>query len=480
MILRGMPGTMTKQRALTLLMVGLPIVVALGLRLYDLAGESIWLDESVSIGQARDGFLEMIARTSNDNYPPLHNISLFLSMRVFGPTEFGARLPSVVFGTLTVAVVYLIGKALYGRDAGLASAWLVTFSVFQIHYSQEARMYAIFAFFAALSYFFFIRFLERPRSSAGWYYALSAALMLYCQYYAFFALLAQNLFFVVDLVLRKVDRGLRLRRWIVLQILVAVAFLPWLPSLYRQTMSVQEGFWIGPPTWGEVWDLFVTYASGSYAVWFSLALIAALAGLTFFGSRYRQPTGEGHDDNSLSPRGPLILLGLWLLVPIVVPALLSLVVEPFFLTRYTIGASVAWYLLVGAGIASIPPRRTWSVAALVCVAVALSGSELVTYYRVQEKQDWRTAAAILKAESRDTDLFLVGKPHYKGPLEYYFGPSDRITNVIGKAYLEAERVWILSPGPRPCPEQFQGGRRLQEAMQLPKLTICRYGGLMGG
>ena len=79
---------------------------------------------------------ELIDRTARDNYPPLHNIFLFAVTHTFGDSEFWLRLPSVVFGTLTIPAVYWVGCKLYSRRAGLFAAAILSLAAFHVDYSQ--------------------------------------------------------------------------------------------------------------------------------------------------------------------------------------------------------------------------------------------------------------------------------------------------------------------------------------------------------
>ena len=132
--------------------VGLVLVVLLaaGLRFHDLDRTSLWLDEAVSWQQASQPFLEMIAATARDNYPPLHNIILHVTIALFGDGETALRAPSALLGVANVYVLYLLGSALWDRTTGLIAALLLTVSGFHVWYSTEARMYALLAFTATL------------------------------------------------------------------------------------------------------------------------------------------------------------------------------------------------------------------------------------------------------------------------------------------------------------------------------------------
>jgi len=69
----------------------------------------------------------------------------------FGHSEFLLRFPSVIFGTLTVAVIYCTTRKVAGPLAALLAGLILTLSFHNIEYSQEARTYALLGFCLSLS-----------------------------------------------------------------------------------------------------------------------------------------------------------------------------------------------------------------------------------------------------------------------------------------------------------------------------------------
>ncbi len=84
-----------------------------------------------------------------------HTYLMAGSISLFGYNEFALRISSVLFGTALIPLAYLIVRQFMGRQAALMAALLVCFSSWQIEISRTARMYAPFAFFFALSIYFF-------------------------------------------------------------------------------------------------------------------------------------------------------------------------------------------------------------------------------------------------------------------------------------------------------------------------------------
>ncbi|MCL7413256.1 MAG: glycosyltransferase family 39 protein [ANME-2 cluster archaeon] len=88
----------------------------------------------------------------------LNTFLIAASFNLFGINEFAARLPSVLFGTLTIFLVYIMGLKWGNRRIAIIATVLVTFSVWEIAWSRQARMYQQLQFFYLLSLFTFYEF----------------------------------------------------------------------------------------------------------------------------------------------------------------------------------------------------------------------------------------------------------------------------------------------------------------------------------
>src|SRR5659263_91405 len=88
----------------------------------------------------------------------LNTFFMSLSFRIFDISEFSARFPSVIFGTLTIPLVYMIGAKLGNRKLALLAALFITFSVMEITWSRQARMYQQLQFFYLASIYLFYEF----------------------------------------------------------------------------------------------------------------------------------------------------------------------------------------------------------------------------------------------------------------------------------------------------------------------------------
>lgn len=90
----------------------------------------------------------------------LYTYLVAFSFKVLGVNEYAARIPSVIFGTLSIILVFFIGRRLFGTLVGIISAFLVAFVPLEIAWSRECRFYAMYQFFYLLGFYAFYNGLE--------------------------------------------------------------------------------------------------------------------------------------------------------------------------------------------------------------------------------------------------------------------------------------------------------------------------------
>ena len=101
----------------------------------------VWIDEALKGNLGLEA-----ARTGNYRifYPAIHGLEglwinlIGISERVFGANPFGLRFCSALAGTLTVIVIYLLGRELFSRGVGLFAAWFLATSFWHLNFSRIA------------------------------------------------------------------------------------------------------------------------------------------------------------------------------------------------------------------------------------------------------------------------------------------------------------------------------------------------------
>lgn len=157
----------------------------------------LWLDEAVSVSEARMPYGAMIHRlATTDVHPPLYFTILWATIRLIGDGDYAVRVPSILFGIVLIPLVYLLGKEAYDRRTGAVASVIVSVAPIVVWYSQEARMYMMLMVFGVVALWAQLRILRR----GGWYpwvvYTVASIAMVWTQYFGMWQLLLQQLVFV--------------------------------------------------------------------------------------------------------------------------------------------------------------------------------------------------------------------------------------------------------------------------------------------
>lgn len=217
------------------------VAVAVAVRVA--SGRGIWLDEATSIGQAQMPLGQMldVLRTT-DVHPPLHAVMLWCIARLSGTSELAMRAPSLLAGTALIPVLYLLGRELYDRRAGLLAAAMGTIAPFLVWYSQEARMYALFMLFASLAMYSQVALLRGGRRRHWALYGVSTAALLWTQYFGVLFVAVQQIGFLAAAYgMRRSGRSAWpfVRAWLGTLLLIALVVAPVLPFALDQFQANQ-------------------------------------------------------------------------------------------------------------------------------------------------------------------------------------------------------------------------------------------------
>jgi mannosyltransferase len=389
------------------------VAAALALRWFDLGGESLWLDEGVAVRLASLPVHQTVAATAAGLHPPLFFSLLHVVISLVGRSESAARALSALAGTLAVLLLGWIGMRLHGAFVGLGAASLLALSPLAIHYAQDATPYALYMGLALASYFYFLRWLERHRAVDGTGYVLATAALLYTHDTAWFVLAAQWTTFGLALVRAPAPRTRIALRWGLLQVAVLALYAPWVSILVQQMWAVKKDFWIQAPTLRTLGGTLLDYAGTPWML--AVLALGALAGLVLVKAR------DGEQPNAAAP--PVLILAPWLVVPVAGPFLASFVFAPIFITRVTLAALPALYLLAMRGVSALRGPG-WRAA---CTALLLVGTAqpLVSYYREPNKERWREAVSDLQTGAAPGDLVLVHAGYCKASVvDYYLRRRD--------------------------------------------------------
>ncbi|MFQ5610655.1 MAG: glycosyltransferase family 39 protein [Anaerolineae bacterium] len=419
--------SLQRPRLLLLLLIG----AGFALRLYNLGGQSLWYDETVSAFLARQPVLDLIAHTARDIHPPGYYLLLRGWVQLVGHTEFALAFFSLGWGVVLIALSYRLARLVLGPGVARWTAALVAISPYNIWYSQEVRMYTLGAALGVLAAYFLLRASTSAASAAPaarrrfWIgYALVAAAGLYALYYFAFLLIALNLFTGVYLLSQRASRR-DVLPWALAQFAVVVLYVPWLPTAWRQATNPPVPPWRSfiPPgrVLVESWTaLSLGESVQPGQVWPILLIFLTLFATGILATRRLR----------LAAANPGLRLPLWpLLVLYTFGSLLLIyglsVLTPLYHVRYVFTFSPAFYILVAAGL-------VWMLARARLVAVAFSLAILAgAIFSLRElhanpryaADDFRAAVQLIEGRWQPGDVILVNAGYAYTALDYYFnGP----------------------------------------------------------
>jgi 4-amino-4-deoxy-L-arabinose transferase-like glycosyltransferase len=446
----GEGGEAAGRRGIAMLL-ALITLLAAGLRVYDLGGEPLWSDETLTARVARLPVAQILGEAPTwEHNPPLYALVMHAWVGLGGDAPVPLRIPSVLFGIAVVLIVFLVGRRLGGARLGLVAAFLAAISPFLIQYAQEARAYSLLALLSVASYYFFIRLVLGGGGSAGVAigYGATTALLLYSHNHAIFVILAQA---GTAAILARQRRGIPVR-WLVALGAAVLAFAPWLPTLWMQSRIVAswKAWWLpapdprhlawlfyhfagflpeypmdpGKPGWFAASDLFWPFVVPLTLLTGGLAVVGCLRGHP--GEQTPPEIGEGVGSTAPASREVSILLGLWFLVPVLAPFLLSLFLTPIFFPRFLIAAVPPLALLTARGILALS-RRSIPIVLICLMFLALQAPGIARYYGLPMKEQWDGVTRLLEEEGRPDDLVVLASHFIAMPMEHHYrGSLDAI------------------------------------------------------
>ncbi|MDQ2976805.1 MAG: glycosyltransferase family 39 protein [Acidobacteriota bacterium] len=411
---RNLPQFLKSQNAAISMLL---ILTALAVRLTGLSLDSLWFDEVFSVRAAQLSLGQIVSLTIGDVHPPLYYLLLHFWIRFFGETETAVRMLSVCFSVLTVLVVYQLASKLFTRRTAFFAALFTAISPFQVFFAQETRMYSQLAFLSAASFYFLVLWLRDHTRASGVLYVISTTVLLYTHIYAVFVVMAQLLYLVSLFRLARDYFQTRLRRWLTGLSAIGLLFLPWAVVVVRQTAKANHGYWIQTPDWLAPLQTLIEYCG---SVWLALLLLPLFV-YGVWGS-CRAGNDDSNDDKTNSLPHPCALLLLWLILPIVAPFLLSKLLTPFYLAKYTIAASLPFYLFAAFGIAQIR-NVVWRAIIVIGICIG-AGLILRSDLASLKRERWRDAAYNVEQSAQPGDLVLFNSTGSYLSFEYYAKRMD--------------------------------------------------------
>jgi hypothetical protein len=410
----------TKGKEILLLMICL--LIGFALRFYSFDQKSLWMDEIYTVQDSRDDFsghLEFYKEKPTNMHPPLFYILTHL-FYPFNKAERDIRIFPLVFGTLSIPMIYLLSR-MFSSAIALPCAFALAFMTYHIALSQEGRSYTLIMFLGMGSLYFLLNFLRTSKKAFLILVAVLFAILFHTSYSSIpFIVFSQMLWFYEP---DGQEKKPHLSSFLFLISLVALLIAPWTIFI----LSHYKGQPLNVPWHTEDPGSFISITYGVLHDWvphWPLMVVSVLLIilLPIFGRNRRNALVLLA--NFLFPVG-----GLYLFCKI-------LSITHFVSSRYFINFLPLFLITLFLSFATIEARlhklrRVMRLRLLFLILFIASNLVILPLYYRSEKQDNRGLVNYLKVNLRDGDKIFIQESAFLPGLLHYFGlkPESRYYKV---------------------------------------------------
>ena len=288
------------------------LLIAVILRFWNYSEIPFTNDEFSALFRTHYGsFSELINKgVLIDGHPAGTQIFIYYWVKVFGYSEICVKFPFIIFGILSILVLYKIAKLWYNDTVALICASFLASLQYAVMYSQIARPYISGLFFTLLLVYFLTKIIlqkANKKYSNYIFFIISASL---CTYNHHFSLLFAVIIGISGLFLMKRNQ---LLPYLLSGILIFVLYIPHLPIFFYQLKVGGVEGWLGKPNN----DYLLVYLK--YIFQYSIYIYLLVFGLIIFGLIHLKK-----NTNSFNKKYFIISL-IWFLLPYLIG---------FFYSRY--------------------------------------------------------------------------------------------------------------------------------------------------
>lgn len=367
-------------------------------------------DEIFSASLASSNIADVLVRSLRDaTHPPLYNILLHVWLSLFGTSELSARALSVLFACGFLVFAYRLLRRYLEPWLALATLAVFALSPFFVYYGQQVRPYSLIGMLSAANLYLFFRVMDAP--DGRWpvrVWALSAVALVYSQYIGVLFVAGQIVYAIYCLragAVRIFKYGaaamLSVMPWLISAIL-------WSPA--ARTDPLHQISWMTPPTPKDLVWFYATLFGTRYPIrWLVLVL-----GLLAAAYAYRKVTARR------IPHEHVLILVMAVGLPLFVYALSVWGPKPVFVSRQLTGAALAFLMVVGVMLGSLP--RPYAAAAVLFLVGWCAASVPAALPR-NMNTPWRDTAEWI-ARNYGSRGVLVGDSTDQPHLRYYRKEGD--------------------------------------------------------
>jgi mannosyltransferase len=420
---------------------------------WNLGARSLWLDEAYTVEIAGGTWAHLWQRVTTKEPSMAFYYVLMHGWMALGRDEATLRTFSMLIAVAVIPLAYVVGARLVGAPAAAIGVLLLSLNPFFLRYAQEARAYSLVILLALAACVALLWAIERPTVSRWTLWSVCATLLVYTHPLTLLVVGAQ----VAGSLPRAPMHALAPTVGVVALLVSPIVWF----MFARDTGQLS---WVLPPD-RFILEFAVARLTGiDGRVGIVAHALCALAALWRGGF------------------GPRFLL-VWAALPVSALFAVSFI-KPLFIDRYLLMVIPAVALLAGAGLATVrwPAVRALAVAALLVLQVVAVRDMLAA----PANEEWRGAAAIIRADMRPDDASACYEPRVCICFDYYLAPApdgppqvplaDAVEDPAAMTALATRhpRLWLAVSHADVMPDRVAMLTRIEAALETSYVLADRH------
>jgi len=307
------------------------LLLALGVtfRLYNINFDNLWVDEILSFWIANPDFdfkESYLNHKSAEKIPFLFNFIIKFFFTIFGYDINLARIIPCIFSIFGILSVAYLSKLLSKKNAYIFSAFLISFNIFLINYSQELRVYSTLFFFINISLIFFYKSYENDNKINHSIFIIVTLFSIFLHPFAIILYMTYCLYAFLLLLNSKIEN-----KTIFVSLVIILLFSILYYIFYFQD-SLKSPTWIREPGLKFFTNFYFSKFFGSRLV--GLFFLITLIFLSF------------RHFSKIIRLEKITLIFIFLILSYIVPLIYTYMIQPILISRYIIFVLIPIIILI--------------------------------------------------------------------------------------------------------------------------------------
>ncbi len=399
----------------------LSILVLAGIvRVYRLDALSFWSVEAMIVSFAKHSLRDIADFALM--YRPLYLFISKLWIYAFGTKEVVVRLLPAVLATLSVILMYKVGRSLWNRKTGLIAAFILSLSVVHVNFSREARGdFILMAGLVLMSFLTMLKILKYDKKRYYVYNMIVNALILFTNPYGIFWILTQNLCYFIF------SREKNVKRWLLSMFAFSFVLVPW--YIFVSSYSPERGItWFNIPTFSDIAQTYEAFSCGGSKIkqmgcgeeMSAQKMIIPRLLMVLYTILFLIELLSGNAQGRKSKLKIVLLC--WLVFPGLLAYVYSFVGMPIYMYRYVLFSAPAYYLLIAHCLSRIGLKWRSSILAVILVLSLVSLNNIYTL--AEGRKGFREGIPFLKSRINTGDIIVLSPAEMLTIFMYYYNYDE--------------------------------------------------------